>query len=347
MAQHLYLIGYPGDIGGACTETWHTLKLWRRFGVEVTAIPTWKAEPRWRKRLEGIGVKTEIVKPGEFKLPVGSVVVSFCNEPFLQLATDGRLDGCRTIWVPCMTYLLSSEKRYLTGGGKPFDRYVFQSLYQKELIGAELAGLGVTVDRFHLVRGFLDVTEFPFRPKAYRPRNGGFVIGRLSRDDPRKFHVDTWKIYGQIPHAKPRVMGFGNGALRRCGYPPPGVEALPKGAEPTQVFLASLHAIVHCGGEAVENWPRFALEAMAAGVPVVTDNRGGTREMLTHGLTGLLCDNPREFVEYTTRLAGDEQWRLGMARHARLTVERVLCEPNRVWRQWQSVFGGLGENDRN
>lgn len=32
---------YPGDLGGACTEAWHTVKLWRRFDADVHLIPTW------------------------------------------------------------------------------------------------------------------------------------------------------------------------------------------------------------------------------------------------------------------------------------------------------------------
>ena len=39
-AVDVFLIGYPGEMGGANTEAWHTVKLWRRYGVEVHLIPT-------------------------------------------------------------------------------------------------------------------------------------------------------------------------------------------------------------------------------------------------------------------------------------------------------------------
>ena len=29
--MRVFLIGYPGEMGGANTEAWHTIKLWRRF----------------------------------------------------------------------------------------------------------------------------------------------------------------------------------------------------------------------------------------------------------------------------------------------------------------------------
>ena len=37
--MRVFLLGYPGDLGGACTEVWHTIKLWRKFDVEVHLIP--------------------------------------------------------------------------------------------------------------------------------------------------------------------------------------------------------------------------------------------------------------------------------------------------------------------
>ncbi len=43
--ERLFVCGYPGDVGGANTELWHTIKLWRRGGLDVTLIPTWKADP--------------------------------------------------------------------------------------------------------------------------------------------------------------------------------------------------------------------------------------------------------------------------------------------------------------
>ena len=48
--DHLFVVGYPGDVGGANTECWHTLRLWRKYGIGVTLIPTWKPTDKagWR-----------------------------------------------------------------------------------------------------------------------------------------------------------------------------------------------------------------------------------------------------------------------------------------------------------
>ncbi len=75
-------------------------------------------------------------------------------------------------------------------------------------------------------------------------------------------------------------------------------------------FLQSLHVLVQSNAAAVENWPRVGLEAMAAGVPLVVDAKGGWLEMLRHGRTGYLCRTEDEFAYYAARLAYDEAHRL-------------------------------------
>ena len=107
--SHLFVVGYPGEVGGANTECWHTVKLWRRFGLEVTLIPTWEPNDPWRTRLETIGCQTVHASPEYLeKVPGlrGSVVVSFCNTRFLREAARFQALGCRIVWVGCMTCLL-------------------------------------------------------------------------------------------------------------------------------------------------------------------------------------------------------------------------------------------------
>lgn len=372
---NVFLIGYPGDVGGACTESWHAVKLWRRFGLSVTAVPTWKADPVWRDRLAAIGVETlDLPASGGPLLAAAgcplSIAVAFCNQPFLDLAMAGRLCGCRTVWAPCMMYLTDAERRALAAG-VVFDRYIFQSKAQQDMLGPELEKLGVPVERFRRVPGWLDIDEFPFRPRPHRPHEP-FVVGRLSRSDPRKFSPATWAIYTGIaaalgtgresearglgvrsrscsspaprpsppaPHFHARIMGWSPIIERKIGRPPGWAEVLEKGAEPATEFLGSLHAVVHAGGEAVENWPRFVLEATAAGVPVVTDARGGTVEMIRSDISGILCHTEKDFILACRQLAGDETRRLGIAAMARRTVE-AMCDPVAAWERWREVLTG-------
>ena len=89
MIDHLFIIGYPSAVGGANTELWHTVKLWRRFGLGIALLPTWQADTAWRARLEALGCRTILCSPDELAgVPrlAGSAVVSFCNTKFLAVA---------------------------------------------------------------------------------------------------------------------------------------------------------------------------------------------------------------------------------------------------------------------
>ena len=88
-------------------------------------------------------------------------------------------------------------------------------------------------------------------------------------------------------------------------------------------------------GGARENWPRVGLEAMAAGVPLVCENRWGWREMVRDGETGFLADSDEEIVCHLTQLAYDEPLRQKFIRRAREHVEQ-LADAERI--------GGSGES---
>jgi hypothetical protein len=120
--EHLFVVGYPGDVGGANTECWHTVKLWRQFGLEVTFLPTWKPDAKWQARLEGIGCRTVRSNPNSLgSVPGlrGSAVVSFCNSRFLRHADRFRNLGCRVIWVGCMTWLFAINTSSKAGIKRP------------------------------------------------------------------------------------------------------------------------------------------------------------------------------------------------------------------------------------
>jgi hypothetical protein len=82
----VFVLGYPGSIGGASTELWNVLKLWRGAGFDVGLIPTWSASRDWRRRCNRIGATTHDVRSasnlGEVPRLAGAAVVSFAMISF-------------------------------------------------------------------------------------------------------------------------------------------------------------------------------------------------------------------------------------------------------------------------
>jgi len=343
MLDHLFICGYPSAVGGANTELWHTVKLWRSYGLGVTLIPTWKADSQWRRRLDQIGCQTVESNPDDLQnlpgLP-GSSVVAMCNTKFLAVAERFRELGCRIVWLGCMNWLFPEERLHYRKFGI-FDRHVFQSRYQRDQLVPQLRKFGYRDGCGRLIRGAFAADEFPFRPLTHRPREI-FTIGRISRAAADKYSPRTWQIYARIPHPiAARVMGWAKEVRTQLGVPPRWATCLPAAAQTPREFLATLQAMVHAGGQAAENWPRVGLEAMAAGVPIVAESRGGWREMIRHGQTGYLCESDDQFAYYTARLAYDEPHRLQIARQARTVLEAELAHPQAIWEAWRSLLQGL------
>lgn len=336
----LWIIGCPGDLGGADTELWDTMRLWRAHGVPLRLTPTWGITDQWRNRCLDLGVDVrEIEGPKALATLTelrGATVVSFCNGEFLKHAAAFRDMHCRVIWVGCMCWAFDAElEHYKTHGA--FDRYVFQSEHQKRSLMPVLAKHGVGEDRVRVIHGPMDATLFPYGP---RPHAAGteFVIGRLSRPDVAKFSSNLWPIYRRVPYAKlkARVMGWSDAVHKKLGDAPTWAETLVPRKESAQAFLSSLHAMVPVNGGAQENWPRVGLEAMAAGVPIVAQNQWGWREMIRHGETGFLCDTDEEFAYHVARLAYDEPLRLRMAEAARDALA-TLVNPDAIVQAWMEL----------
>jgi glycosyltransferase involved in cell wall biosynthesis len=344
--MHIFVCGYPGDLGGANTELWHTVRLWRRFGAQVTLIPTWNADATWRRRLDAIGCRTCQCSPDdlqEVRGLAGSVVVSMCNTQFLAAAGRFRRLGCKIIWAGCMNWLFPEEPRHYREFG-PFDRYVFQSRYQCQQIRTQLAKYGYRDAQGRMIRGAFDVEMFPFRPL---PHTTGemFVMGRLSRPVPEKFSPHLWEIFRSAPPPfAARVMGWNAVLEARIGRSPSWAECLSACAESAQAFLGRLHCLVQANGRAIENWPRVGLEAMAAGVPLVVDNRGGWTEMIRHGQTGFLCNGAEAMAMQIVRLAREPDLRRFIVEQARRAVETELADSAACWQSWKEVLEGAADD---
>lgn len=197
--MRVFLIGYPGDMGGANTEAWHTIKLWRRFGMEVHLVPTWHADANWRTRLDSLGCVTHEASidtlhtvPGL----AGAVAVGFCNDQFIVAAPRLRTLGCSLVWLNCMTFLFDHEHRLFAEHG-PVDAMVYQSQFQRDQIEPHLKQYGYDPASGHLIRGAFDLAEWAFNPRPHA-KGETFVVGRAARPDQDKWSSNTWPIYQRI-----------------------------------------------------------------------------------------------------------------------------------------------------
>ncbi len=182
-AIEVFVCGYPAEVGRANTELWHTVRLWRRMGLGVTLIPTWQADPQWQARLDQIGCRTVEASPDDLQgVPglAGSIVVAMCNTRFLAVAERFRELGCRIVWLGCMNWLFPKERLHYRRHG-PFDCHVFQSRHQRDELEPQLRRYGYDERQGRLIRGAIDLDEFPFVPNAQLGEIGVFL--EIADDD--------------------------------------------------------------------------------------------------------------------------------------------------------------------
>ena len=351
--MHVFLLGYPGDMGGANSECWHTVRMWREAGWAVTLIPTWTACPKYRPRLDALGVKTVEVRrvsrdPDEdpslddrttlADVPglAGSPVVGMCNRQVISALDELRKIECRLVWMNCMTFFFEHEHRAWYDLGPP-EVCVFQSHFQKAQLMKKLGFFRFDPDRAFVIRGAFDIDGWDHAPRPFDATE--FMVGKLARNDAAKWPADLWPLLASVPVATRRAlcMGWDEVLERKCGIPPVWAECLEPQAILPEAFLARCHALLAVNGGARENWPRVGLEAMAAGVPVVAPNKWGWREMIVDNESGCLGDSHADIVFSLAKLAREPHYREDIIAGAYQHLE-TIANPQLIVAQWQEAL---------
>ena len=203
-----------------------------------------------------------------------------------------------------------------------YDRYVLVAASQRDQVRR------VPRERVHLIPNGIDLRRFPCR-SARRHRGSEMVVGRLSSLRAGKIPADwvdsvaSWEmrdthfvIAGDGPlraRLEERAAALGHeDRVRFTGYVARADAARVLGGFDVLCYTTS--------PEVVECHPLALLEALAAGVPIVAEARGGVPEIVAHGVNGLLASAPDEIGVHLRRLRRDESLRDWLTRGARASA---------------------------
>jgi len=208
-----------------------------------------------------------------------------------------------------------------------YDRYVLVSRSQLQQVDH------IPPHRVQVIPNGIDLERFPIgsdrRSPDFDVRDRPFVVGRLSELREGKI-PDGWiPTLASYRLENTRFVIAGDGALlpilRKSAIDLkldgqmffPGY--IPRREVPS--LLATFDAFCYVTSSAVECCPLAILEAMAAGVPVVAEARGGIPEIVVSGENGLLARTLDEIGDHLRRLRENPALREHLGRGARATAE--------------------------
>jgi glycosyltransferase involved in cell wall biosynthesis len=190
------------------------------------------------------------------------------------------------------------KKRYaqLSRGGKQDVELVYCSQLVRDFIGRD--------GRVHWSP--IDIQRFAPGERLPGSDADRFVVGRLSRDGSSKFGSHNAALYRALVEDGCTVRLMGATCMREELGDTPGIEILAARTEDATEFLRGLDCFVYRTSERwTEPWGRVVTEAMACGIPVVVENRGGYTAIIDHGKTGFVFETNEQALELILALKAD------------------------------------------
>jgi len=307
----LCVIGFPSKLGGADTELDHQIRVWQKMGIEVSLLHTGVID----KNLQDMNMDKrgcKILTPEKWSQCKGQVVISYCNDRFLENLEKIREYASKILWVNCMPWLFQKEKEAHKNGF--IDYFIYQTDHARERVQNELISINgaykwIKVSPYFFKEGF--------SYQSIRPKDK-FRFGRISRDDPGKFAPFSYWVYDTMvaPVLKEgHIVGVSDNVRKKLGQEPNWIKCYPAGSVNVKDIYRKLDCFIS-PNDNYENLPRVAFESMASGCLLIVDNKGGWKEQVEHGVTGWLCNNEREFVYYSSRAAFEIEERRKMVDNA-------------------------------
>jgi glycosyltransferase involved in cell wall biosynthesis len=232
-----------------------------------------------------------------------------------------------------------------------YDRYVLVSRSQFEHCKH------IPSWRVRVIPNGIDLRRFPLPNEALadepQDSNRPFVVGRLSELREGKIPVDWIRTLASYRLERARFVIAGNGtlfhSLRSSATDLIGENVISFPGYITRsdvpALLRSFDVFCYITSSAVECCPLAILEAMAAGVPIVAESRGGIPEIVVDGENGLLADSIERVGEHLRRLRDDHGLRRRLSRGARATAEKFsLVKQISAYHQLLAETGPSGAN---
>jgi len=191
----------------------------------------------------------------------------------------------------------------------------------------------------------------PARAMLPRQCDPHFAIGTCSRIVPQKrieFLLDMMsELAPRMPQASLTIVGgpdarsvdYMNGLIARTRQSGLGNILFVGPHENVWPFLNQFRVFVMAGEK--QGCPNASLEAMALGLPVVTNRSGGTIEQIQDGMNGFLVDDPGEMAEKVELLLRDYRRREAFARASRKVIAERFSIDQMVARCCRLLDGGF------
>jgi glycosyltransferase involved in cell wall biosynthesis len=181
---------------------------------------------------------------------------------------------------------------------------------------------GIAAESIHVIPNYVDVGLFRPRPDVEPVAGRVCYIGRLHA---RKNVIALLRALTRVPGASLTVVGEGGELATLLAFARERrievrfLGALPQERLPEEIARAEVFVLP----SRFEGHPKALIEAMACGAAVVGTDVEGTRAVIRHEETGLLCPLTEEgLARAIQRLLADGDLRRRLGRAARAFVER-------------------------
>ena len=350
--MEIWIAGAPSFVGGADTELYHQIILWRKNNIDVHIVPNTPGSmtPAMIDIVKNLGCFIEEYKPEIF---AGKVVVSYCNGPALErLPEISKFKPRAFIWFNCMTWTFDPELAGIKNGW--ITHLGFVSKYQRNYLLREyskkLPEMCIDGSVQFGANGFpslleyspyLDISQFDILTKS----DEYFGVGRVSRADTGKYSADCWRIFDRVLTPGPKkafLLGYSEEVGKKIGPPPAGLDWIwwTAGAISTREFYSKIDVMIHKTGGSRESYCRVLVEAMAHGVVPLVERNYAFPEILsksTHLSEFLMCDSSDEMSFKASQLAFDKSLLNGYKAICRKYAEDNFSDPELI-KNWMEVL---------